>query len=127
MPVACRANRSSTKIEPNATATTATRPKDRTRSTSSARSSSRNRRNDVTTLIPTKTTGATASPNPALYVDPAAAVTPDAVAAQLPLDEVNTLFLADLLSAVLTHERCGTHLYRSVAGRSNNPVLKRRY
>jgi rubrerythrin len=28
---------------------------------------------------------------------------------------------------MLTHERCGTHLYRSVAGRSNNPMLKRRY
>jgi rubrerythrin len=81
----------------------------------------------VTTLIPTKSTGATASPNPVLYVDPDAAVTPDSVAAQLPVEGVNGLFLADLLSAMLTHERCGTHLYRSVAGRSNNPVLKRRY
>ena len=28
---------------------------------------------------------------------------------------------------MLTHERCGAHLYRSVAQRSNNPVLQRRY
>ncbi len=81
----------------------------------------------MTTLIPTKETGATASANPVLYVDPMSAVTPDTVAAQIPLEGLNTLFLADLLSAMLTHERCGTHLYRSVAARSNNPVLKRRY
>jgi hypothetical protein len=31
------------------------------------------------------------------------------------------------VSAVLTHERCGVHLYRSVSGRSLNPMLKRRY
>jgi rubrerythrin len=81
----------------------------------------------VTTLTPTKETGTTASANPVLYVDPMSAVTPDTVAAQIPLEGLNTLFLADLLSAMLTHERCGTHLYRSVAARSNNPVLKRRY
>lgn len=42
-------------------------------------------------------------------------------------DGLNGPFLADLLSAILTHERCGTHLYRSVAGRTQNPVLKRKY
>jgi len=81
----------------------------------------------VPTLIPTKAAVATASPSPALYVDPTAVAIPDAVAAQFPVDGVNTLFLADLLSAVLTHERCGTHLYRSAAGRSNNPILQRKY
>ena len=30
----------------------------------------------------------------------------------------------DTLSAMLTHERCGRHLYRSVEGRSLNPMLK---
>ena len=28
---------------------------------------------------------------------------------------------------MLAHERCGTHLYRSVAGRTNNPVLQAQY
>jgi rubrerythrin len=28
---------------------------------------------------------------------------------------------------MLAHERCGVHLYRAVATRSNNPMLKRRY
>jgi len=40
---------------------------------------------------------------------------------------LNAPFVADLLSGMLTHERCGTHLYRSLAGRTNNPMLKRRY
>src|SRR5690606_162675 len=40
---------------------------------------------------------------------------------------LNGPFLADLFSNMITHERCGTHLYRSVAGRTQNPVLKRRY
>ncbi len=40
---------------------------------------------------------------------------------------LNGPFVADLLSDMLMHERCGFHLYRSVAGRSNNPMLKRKY
>jgi hypothetical protein len=28
---------------------------------------------------------------------------------------------------MLTHERCGRHLYRSVEGRTNNPVLQAKY
>lgn len=40
---------------------------------------------------------------------------------------LNGPFVADLLSDMLCHERCGVHLYRSVAGRTNNPVLKQRY
>jgi len=81
----------------------------------------------MTTLIPTKTAGATAKPNDLLYVDPAAAVTDEDIAAQIAVDGLNTIFVADLLSAMLAHERCGAHLYRAVATRSNNPVLKRRY
>src|SRR5699024_7391206 len=34
---------------------------------------------------------------------------------------------ADLLSSLITHERCGVHLYRSVASRTQNPVLERKY
>jgi hypothetical protein len=40
---------------------------------------------------------------------------------------VNGPFVADFLSAALTHEQCGRHLYRSVAGRTANPMLQSRY
>ena len=40
---------------------------------------------------------------------------------------MNAAVVADLLSGMLAHERCGVHLYRTVAARSNNPTLKRRY
>jgi rubrerythrin len=81
----------------------------------------------MTTLTPTKANGATAKAAELLYVDPAAETTDDALATQLSIDGLNTGFLADLLSGTLTHERCGTHLYRSVSARSHNPMLKRRY
>ena len=38
---------------------------------------------------------------------------------------LNGAFVADLLSAMVAHERCGVHLYRSSPKRANNPVLKR--
>src|SRR4051794_15720140 len=79
------------------------------------------------TLTPTKDTGATARPNAVLYVDPQCQVTDEALAAQVQVDGINTAFVADLLSGFLTHERCGTHLYRSVAGRTANPILQRKY
>ena len=78
-------------------------------------------------VTPTKATGANASASEMLYVDPSCEVSPDAVAAQMPDLGLNAPFVADLMSAMLTHERCGTHLYRSVAGRSNNPMLKQKY
>jgi hypothetical protein len=81
----------------------------------------------MSTFTPTKSEGATAKPAPMLYIDPACQVDDDSLAAQTPLEGMNSVFVADLLSAILTHERCGTHLYRSVAGRSQNPLLKERY
>jgi ferritin-like metal-binding protein YciE len=41
--------------------------------------------------------------------------------------EIDNTFVADLLSDMLAHERCGLHLYRSVAGRSQAPALQRGY
>jgi len=79
------------------------------------------------TFTPTKDTGATAQPNKVRYVDPAAQVTEEMLQALMPSEGLNTVFVADLLSGMLAHERCGVHLYRSVAGRSNNPMLKARY
>ncbi len=81
----------------------------------------------MSTFTPTKSEGATAKPAPMLYVDPACQVDDDTLAAQMPLEAMNSVFVADLLSAMLAHERCGTHLYRSVAGRSRDPMLRERY
>jgi hypothetical protein len=78
-------------------------------------------------LTPTKDNGATAKTNEVVYIEPSQTVTDDDLAAQLDLDGMNSAFIADFLSACLTHERCGTHLYRSVAGRTANPVLQARY
>jgi rubrerythrin len=81
----------------------------------------------MTILVPTKATGATAKTAEMTYVEPAQQVTDDELAAVLPDTGLDMAFVADFLSAALTHERCGRHLYRSVAARTNNPVLKRRY
>jgi rubrerythrin len=78
-------------------------------------------------LTPTKDTGATAKANEVLYVEPLATVDDELLAAELAIDGVDAAFVADLLSACLTHERCGVHLYRSVAGRSTDATFRRRY
>lgn len=80
-------------------------------------------------LTPTKIAGAQATPNELLYVDPACAVTGAELAAQLAdrAEGLDPTALADLLSAALTHERCGVHLYRAVAARSTMPELSERY
>jgi rubrerythrin len=79
------------------------------------------------TLTPTKDLGATAKVHPVVYSEPEQTVTDELLAGMVAIDGMNPAFIADLLSAYLTHERCGTHLYRSVAGRTNNPVLKTKY
>jgi rubrerythrin len=78
-------------------------------------------------LEPTATTGARAAPNAMTYVDPARVVLPHEKDAFLAGTTLNGPFVADLLSDMLAHERSGARLYRSVAGRTNNPVLKQRY
>ena len=79
------------------------------------------------TLTPTKDTGAVAKADSTIYAESGRTVTDEDLAAQVGLDGVNGAFIADFLSACLTHERCGAHLYRSVAGRTANPVLRARY
>jgi rubrerythrin len=79
------------------------------------------------TLTPTHHTGATTRSLPDITVDPARWVSGEEVGAPFEPLGLNSVFVADLLSAVAQHERCGTHLYRSVAARSLNPVLSRRY
>ncbi|MBI2708191.1 MAG: hypothetical protein HYX34_00605 [Actinobacteria bacterium] len=79
------------------------------------------------TLTPTFATGATAKPGDVVRVDPRRERPGDQVAPGLAEVGLNHGFVGDVLSAMLTHERCGRHLYRSVATRTNNPVLRRKY
>jgi hypothetical protein len=79
------------------------------------------------TLTPSAATGARSKPQEMTYVDPAGTMMPDEDEAFLANTGLNGPFVADLLSDMLTHERCGAQLYRSVADRTNNPVLKQRY
>jgi len=81
----------------------------------------------MTILTPTKARGATTKPVPDLYVEDAQLTTDAELDAMFEGTGFNGAFMADLLSAMLTHERCGRHLYRSVAGRTNNPVLRAKY
>jgi ferritin-like metal-binding protein YciE len=61
------------------------------------------------------------------YVEPARTMTPEENEAFLPDAGLNGPFVADLLSDMLAHERCGAQLYRSVSQRTNSPVLRERY
>jgi hypothetical protein len=79
------------------------------------------------TLIPTAATGARSVPETMTVVDPARTLPPDEQQGFLAGTELNGPFVADLLSDMLAHERCGAQLYRSVAQRTNNPVLEERY
>jgi rubrerythrin len=81
----------------------------------------------MTVLTPTYETGATTKTSETVYAPPGRSVNDDALAAALPDSGLNTPFIADIMSSALTHERCGRHLYRSVAGRTNNPVLRAKY
>lgn len=79
------------------------------------------------TLIPTYDTGAVTKPTDMVYAPPGREVTDDVLAGQLLDLGMNTPFIADIMSAALAHERCGRHLYRSVGGRTQNPMLKAKY
>ncbi|MDD9368591.1 MAG: hypothetical protein PV358_00605 [Acidimicrobiales bacterium] len=78
-------------------------------------------------LTPTAATGARSTPQEMTYVDPARTMLPEEKDAFLADTDLNGGFVADLLSDMLAHERCGAQLYRSVAGRTHNPMLQRKY
>ena len=79
------------------------------------------------TIVVTNETGGTAPPVEAVYV-PLDRQVPDAGSmTALAGAGVNAPFVADLLSACLAHERCGVHLYRSVAGRTGDAELRAQY
>lgn len=81
----------------------------------------------MSVLTPTYDTGARTKPSPVVYAPPRREMTDDMLVELLGGLGVNPAFVADIMSAALTHERCGRHLYRSVAGRTANPVLKAKY
>ena len=79
------------------------------------------------TLIPTADKGARSEPAGLTHVDPAQLLLPTEKEAFLADTGLNGPFVADLLSDMTAHERGGVALYRSVGGRTHNPVLKQRY
>lgn len=79
------------------------------------------------TLTATYDTGARGKTMPAVSHPPDRGLDDEAMRSKLPDLGLNMAFVADILSAVLAHERGGRHLYRSVAGRTLNPMLKSRY
>jgi hypothetical protein len=82
----------------------------------------------MATLTPTYDTGARGKPMTYVAISPGRELDEPTLASTMPaLGELNAAFVADTMSAVLAHERCGRHLYRSVAGRTLNPVLRSKY
>jgi len=78
-------------------------------------------------LTPTAEDKATSKAVGMTVVRPAHQVTDETLQQRMAPIGLNPAFSADLFSAFLTHERCGRHLYRSVAARTNNPVLQTHY
>jgi rubrerythrin len=78
-------------------------------------------------LTPTAATGARSIPQDMTLVDPVRTMSPDEQQSFLAGTDLNGPFVADLLSDMLAHERAGAMLYRSVAERTHNPLLQRKY
>ncbi|HEX7095655.1 MAG TPA: DUF892 family protein [Acidimicrobiales bacterium] len=82
----------------------------------------------MATLTPTYGTGALTLPAPMITAIPERLFTEDMLGvANDRIGGMNGAFLFGQLSMALQHERCGNHLYKSVAARTNNPMLKSRY
>ena len=79
------------------------------------------------TIVVTNETGGTAQPTEAMYVPPDRQVHDAGSTTVLAEAGLDAAFVADLLSACLAHERCGVHLYRSVAGRTADAELRAQY
>jgi len=79
------------------------------------------------TMVVTHATGGTAKPVGVLYIEPPRQVFDAGSTTALAESGLDAPFVADLLSAVLTHERCGVHLYRSVSNRTASEDLRAQY
>jgi hypothetical protein len=76
------------------------------------------------TIVVTNQTGGTTQPLATVYVPPDRQVLDAGSGTALADSGLDPTMAADLLSACLAHERCGAHLYRSVAGRTAVPALR---
>jgi len=81
----------------------------------------------VTIITPTNEDGARTVPTAMTEVAPEQTMNPAELEMFAAGTGMNGQFLADTLSAFLAHEQCGVHLYRVVAGASQNPILKGKY
>jgi hypothetical protein len=81
----------------------------------------------MTVITPTKNDGAIGVSAPMTEVPPEQTIDPAAFDMFAPGSGLNGQYLANTLSAFLAHEQCGVHLYRTVAGASDNPVLQGKY
>lgn len=79
------------------------------------------------TTVVTKATGGRAKPVGILYIEPEQQVPDAGAGTALAEAGVDAAFAADLFSACLAHERCGVHLYRSVATRTSEDSMRQRY
>ncbi len=79
------------------------------------------------TVVVTKDVGGTAKPVGLLYVEPDLQVLDGGAGTALEATGLDAALAADLLSACLAHERCGVHLYRSVAARTTSDELREQY
>jgi rubrerythrin len=79
------------------------------------------------TMMPTYETAARGRTMPMVSHPPGRGLDDQALKDELPDIGLNMVFVADIMSATLAHERAGRQLYRSVAGRTMNPLLKTTY
>jgi rubrerythrin len=79
------------------------------------------------TSVVTKATGGTAKPVGLLYIEPDLQMRDAGSGTTLSESGLDAAFVADLLSACVAHERCGLHLYRSIAARTTMDELRSQY
>jgi len=79
------------------------------------------------TTVVTAADGSTTKPIGLVYVPPGREVLDAGSATAFERSGLDPAFVADVLSACLAHERCGVHLYRSVAQRSQDATLASQY
>ena len=79
------------------------------------------------TVVVTKAVGGTAKPVGLLYIEPDLQIPDAGAGTALESTGLDPALTADLLSACLAHERCGVHLYRSVATRTTVDEFRQRY
>ncbi|MCU1370811.1 MAG: hypothetical protein JWO77_2005 [Ilumatobacteraceae bacterium] len=72
-------------------------------------------------------TGATTKPMPTITITPGREMPIETLQGAPALKGMNAMFVLDVLSDMAAHDRCGRHLYLSLAGRSANPMLQRKY